>query len=58
MLTARRAQEAHDPVVLYAFELPRVLISYSENFRRILAVVRHGYEGCGPVPCLCARTEN
>ena len=32
MLTARRVQKPHDPVVLHAFQLSRVLISYPENF--------------------------
>jgi hypothetical protein len=58
MLTARRGQETHDSVILHAFGLPGVLILYPANFGRVVAIMGRRYEGCGPVPCVCAGTKN
>src|SRR5260221_11706277 len=58
MLTARRVQKPHDPVAFHAFQLSRVLISYSENFGRIVAIMRDRYEGRRPVPCVCTRAKD
>jgi hypothetical protein len=48
MLTACGAQETYDSVILQAFGLSRVLISYPHNLRPVIAIVGRGYECCGP----------
>jgi hypothetical protein len=58
MLTARRAQETYDSVVLHAFGLPGVLILYPQDFGRVVAIVGCRYEGCGPVPRERTGTKN
>jgi hypothetical protein len=58
MLTARRAQETHDPVILHAFGLPGVLILYPQNLRRVVTVVGRRHECRGPVPRMRTGTKN
>ena len=57
-LTACRAQETYDSVILQAFGLSRVLIPYPHNFRPVIAIMRRRYECCGPAPRVCTRGKN
>jgi hypothetical protein len=57
MLTACRAQETYDSVILQTLGLSRVLISYPQNFRPVIAIMRCRYECCGPAPGPRVRTR-